>query len=83
MFLFPDMYEEAAAVLAGLPTHWVAAAPSPEQLRQHEQARGDRLPGFAEGQLQQMFTDLPFQLTIDTGRLTPQAAARRVLQWIE
>jgi chloramphenicol 3-O phosphotransferase len=83
IFIFPDFYEELTALLDGLPALWVSVCPSLEALEAHERERGDRLPGFARGQVEQMLKNVPCHLTVDSGRLAPDEEARRILAWVE
>jgi chloramphenicol 3-O phosphotransferase len=79
IWIFRDWYEEARALYAALPVLWVSVTCDDAIVCAHEQRRGDRLPGWALGQRAQMYRDAPADLTIDTGRMTPEQEAARIL----
>ena len=78
IWVFRDWHEEAARRWAGLPLLTVAVTCDDAVLAEHERLRGDRLPGWALGQRAQMYMP-PTDLVIDTGRMTPEQEAARIL----
>lgn len=79
IWVFRDWCDEALFQYAGLPVLWVSVTCDDEVLRRHESQRGDRLPGWALGQRAQMYDGGPCDLVIDTGALTPEQEAARIL----
>ena len=82
IWIFRDWYDEARRRFADLPVLWVGVTCSDGVVREHEQRRGDRIPGWALGQRAQMY-DAPVDLIIDTGAMTPETEAARILDALE
>ncbi len=82
IWIFRDWYDEARRRFADLPVLWVGVTCSDAVVREHEQRRGDRIPGWALGQRAQMY-DAPVDLVIDTGAMTPEAEAERILDALQ
>ena len=78
IWVFRDWHEEAVRRWAGLPLLTVAVTCDDAVVAEHERRRGDRLPGWALGQRAQMYMP-PADLVIDTGRMTPDEEAARIL----
>ncbi|MFE7271089.1 chloramphenicol phosphotransferase CPT family protein [Streptomyces sp. NPDC057623] len=55
---------------------------SPEELERRERARGDRPPGLAAGQLEQVHAHGVYDMECDTSRTTPQECARRIKDFL-
>jgi chloramphenicol 3-O phosphotransferase len=66
--------------LAGLSVLWVAVRCDPEVLAARESARGDRVVGMAARQAAFVHDGIVYDLEVDTGRLSPEEAARLVLE---
>lgn len=79
ILIAPDQYRELRALLTGLPTTWVKLEIDIETLRTREGGRGDRVPGMAEGQRRQLFTDFDADVVVDSGRMSPADMADLVL----
>jgi chloramphenicol 3-O phosphotransferase len=79
IWIFRDWYDEARALYEGLPILWVSVSCSDDVVDEHERRRGDRLPGWALGQRAQMYKDGPVDVIVDTGTLTPEQEAERIL----
>lgn len=68
----PDEYRR---VMAPYSVHWVGVKASLEVLEAREKARGDRLIGLARWQFDRVHAGRQYDLEIDTGNITPAAAA--------
>ncbi|MGE3805383.1 MAG: hypothetical protein AB7K24_11980, partial [Gemmataceae bacterium] len=79
ILFFQDWHDELRAELAQLPVTWVRLRIDLEALREHERRRGDRLVGFAESQERQMFSQVNYDLVLDSGKLAPEEEARAIL----
>jgi len=79
IFVFKDWYEEAKEIFNDVPVLWVSINADKETLQEHDKARGDRVPGHSIGLYMQMYKDIPFDLEIDSGKLTPDEEALLVL----
>jgi chloramphenicol 3-O phosphotransferase len=79
IWIFRDWYDEARALYEGLPVLWVSVSCSDDVVDEHERRRGDRPPGWALGQRAQMYKDAPADVVVDTGTLTPEQEAERIL----
>jgi len=80
IFAFEDMYLEAMEVFKDIPVLWVSISADKEKLLEHEKKRGDRVPGHTIGLLEQMYKDIPFDLKIDSGKLSPEEEANLVIK---
>lgn len=78
-FHYEDYYHEALHRFKGLPVTYVALNPSVETIRQREIERNDRMIGMAEAVHFQMKRDFKAGLSIDTGEISPEDAAQKVL----
>ena len=65
--------------LDGLDTHWVRVHVALDVLEAREHARGDRMPGHARSQYEDSHRHPSYDAEVDTGSLTPDAAAAAVL----
>ena len=65
--------------LDGLDTHWVRVHGAPDVLEAREQTRADRMPGQARSQYEASHRYPSYDAEVDTGSLTPDAAAVAVL----
>lgn len=73
-----EFLAECVAALDGLPVAFIEVhCPLPEVARR-ERERGDRLLGLAAWQLPRIREDAVYDLTVDTGRDSPEECARRV-----
>ena len=79
IFIFRDIYEEAASLFRDLPVLWVSVIADISILEKHERERGDRAPGHSVAHLMQMYRDIQYDLEIDSGRLAPDDEARLIL----
>jgi chloramphenicol 3-O phosphotransferase len=66
--------------LAGLQVLWVAVRCDPQVLAARESARGDRVVGMAVKQAAFVHTGIVYDLEVDTGRLSPEQAARLIVE---
>ena len=80
IFAFKDWYLEAKEVFSDIPVLWVSITADREKLLEHEKKRGDRVPGHTIGLYEQMFKDIPFDVEIDSGKLSPELEARVVIE---
>ena len=74
------MYLSCEEAFAGLDVLSVGVACSLEILEARERARGDRVLGRARGLAEVVHTFMPYDVTIDTGSLSPQACVDAVLE---
>ncbi len=79
IFVYKDIYDEAAILFKDHPVLWVSVIADISILEKHERERGDRPPGHSLAHLMQMYRDIPFDLEIDSGKLTPDNEARLIL----
>ena len=79
VFYYQDWYDEARRELEGIDVVWVDVQADPEALQKHEQTRGDRVLGVSLGLLDQMYKDIPFDISVHSGRQTPEQEAELVL----
>lgn len=56
---------------------------APEVLRRREARRGDRCPGSAEASERYLYPKTGYGVTVDTGKMSPDACARRILQALD
>jgi chloramphenicol 3-O phosphotransferase len=63
------------AALAGLDARWVAVDLDLDTTLERELARGDRVVGMAAAQFDIVHSFADYDVRVDTGRLTPEAAA--------
>jgi chloramphenicol 3-O phosphotransferase len=63
--------------------YFIGIKPGLDVVVQREKERGDRVPGLAAGLYDEVYHPLfSYDLTLDTGVLTPQEAAERILEYI-
>ncbi|RLP75361.1 chloramphenicol phosphotransferase [Mycetocola tolaasinivorans] len=68
------------AQLEGLRVLWVGAHCSPDTAEAREATRPDRTPGMAVMQAELVHRGVRYDLDVDTGALTPEAAARLIVE---
>jgi len=77
------MYLGCEESFAGLDMLSVGVTCSLEMLETREQARGDRVLGRARGLADIVHTFMPYDVTVDTGTLSPQDCVAAVLAAVE
>jgi len=80
IFAFEDLYLEVKEVFGDIPVLWVSISADKEILLEHEKRRGDRVPGHTIGLFEQMYKDIPFDLEIDSGKLSPEEETGLVIK---
>lgn len=71
-------------LLAGEPVYFVGVKPSRRTVCERERERGDRLIGLAEGLYDEVYQPgFTFDLTLDTGVLSPDESADVLLAYID
>lgn len=71
-------------ILAGETVHFIGLKPEKEVVVRRERARGDRVPGLAEGLYDEVYNPLfTYDLILDTGKLTSNESAEIILACIE
>ena len=71
------------AALDGCPALTVRVTCAPEVLRRREAQRGDRCVGSAEASERYLYPKTGYDVTVDTGKMSPEACARLVLQALD
>lgn len=67
-----------ARLLAPYRVHWVGVHAALDILEQRESQRADRMVGLARWQFPRVHAGLAYDLEIDTGAMTPEAAAAAI-----
>jgi chloramphenicol 3-O phosphotransferase len=71
------------AILSGETVYFIGIKPEKEVVVRREHERGDRMPGLAAGLYDEVYNPLfSYDLTLDTGILTPEESADRILDYI-
>ena len=71
-------------LLASETVYFIGVKPDKSVVIERERARGDRLPGLAAGLYDEVYDPCyEYDLTIDTGHLSPDAAADTVLKYLQ
>ena len=68
--------------LNGVDTTWVRVELAPDELERREAARGDRTIGHARYQLDIVHRFADYDLTVDTGVLSPDEAAAAIVSYL-
>lgn len=70
-------------ILAREKVYFIGLKPEKEVVLRREQERGDRLPGLAAGLYLEVYNPLfTYDLLLDTGKLSPEETADRILEYI-
>ncbi|MGN1249554.1 MAG: AAA family ATPase [Candidatus Spyradocola sp.] len=77
------IYDGMMRALEGCHTMTVRVACAAEVLRRREALRGDRCLGSAEASERYLYPKTGYDVTVDTGELSPEACARRILRALE
>jgi chloramphenicol 3-O phosphotransferase len=75
-----DCFDSARRAFASIPHCYVAVTCPLDELEHRERSRGNRPPGLARRQHTEVFYDVPYGLTVDTGGMTIEACADQVAQ---
>lgn len=71
-------------ILSGEKVYFIGVKPEKEVVIKREQERGDRIPGLAAGLYDEVYSPLfTYDLLVDTGKLTPEESADKILEYIE
>jgi chloramphenicol 3-O phosphotransferase len=73
---------DLARAVAGLPAVLVGVRLEEPHLSERERSRGDRTLGQAAAQLAAVHAHGPYDVEVDTARLTPDDAAEVILSWL-
>lgn len=80
VLLSAEDWEAWCDALAGLDARWVAVEAPLDVLVQRERSRGDRVTGMAPAQFDVVHAFATYDVRVDTGTLTPEEAADRILR---
>ena len=70
-------------ILSGETVYFIGLKPEMEVVVMRERERGDRMSGIAAGLYDEVYNPLfSYDLTLDTGILTPEESAGRILEYI-
>lgn len=78
MMLSEDVYADWLVALRGTPATWVRVECPLPLAERRERERGQR-PGLARGTHETVHSGVSYDVTVDTGVLTPEMAAGRIL----
>ena len=76
-------FQDYLEVFADKEVYFIAIKPSLEVVEAREKERGDRMQGLARGLYADVYENKIFDLEIDVSMISPETAARRVLDFIE
>jgi chloramphenicol 3-O-phosphotransferase len=74
-----DCFDSARRAFAAMPHFYVAVTCPLDELERREQSRGNRPPGLARRQHAEVFYDVPYTLELDTGVMTIEACAEKIM----
>ncbi len=71
-------------ILSDEKVYFIGIKPEKEVVVRRERERGDRLPGLAAGLYDEVYNPLfTYDILLDTGKLTPEESADRILAYLE